>query len=240
MMRRLAGVPGLYIVSALLVLATLALVGFVIVGLSNSVDRLRVQYDSLHQNYEGLYAEAVTEGVDPQAPAPDDVPESVPQEPQIIIGAPGPQGERGFTGATGPQGRTGPPGETGPRGPLGPRGEPGKDSTVPGPAGIDGINGADGAAGEPGRGIQSMQCATGGWIVEYTDGISTPDSGPCQGPQGVHGEQGPQGAPGPQGTAKPGEYACPDGEVMSGLTIADDGTVTLACEDTTPPIIDNP
>lgn len=152
----------------------------------------------------------------------------------VVTPVNGPQGERGFTGATGPTGRTGPPGEIGPRGPLGPRGEPGEDSTVPGPAGINGTNGLNGADG---RGVQSMQCATGGWIITYTDGLTEPDAGPCQGPQGVHGPQGPQGPEGPQGTAKPGTYACPDGEVVTGLSIAEDGTVTLACKDDAPPVI---
>lgn len=132
-------------------------------------------------------------------------------------GIPGPQGERGFTGAQGIQGREGPPGEVGPRGPLGPRGETGA-------AGADGANGADGVDGETGA-----------------TGAAGPQGEPGpQGEQGVHGEQGAQGIQGPQGTAKPGTYACPDGEVMTGFTVAEDGTVTLACEDTTPPVIDTP
>lgn len=232
--RRLPQVPAFAIAALVLVLATLGIVGFVIVLQMQTNDQLRAQYDTLHQEYEGLYQEAVDAGADPEAPAPDDVPSADPQEPQIVIGTAGPQGERGFAGVPGPQGRTGPPGETGPRGPSGPRGEPGEDSTVPGPAGIDGLNGTDG------RGIQSMQCATGGWVIKYTDLTTAPDPGPCQGPQGAHGVQGPQGAPGPQGTAKPGDYACPDGEVMTGFTVAEDGAVTLACKDDAPPVIDTP
>lgn len=204
------------VVSLVLVLGTLGLVGFMIVQLAQANDRLRDQYDALHQEYEGLYAEAVIEGVDPEAPAPDDVPTAEPEEPQIVLGAPGPQGERGPAGVQGPQGRTGPPGETGPRGPLGPRGEPGQDG-VAGAPGADGATGAAGPQGEPGpQGIQ--------------------------GPQGEPGADstvpGPQGARGPQGTAQPGTYTCPDGEYMTGFTVDVEGAVTLACKPfTAPPII---
>lgn len=171
---------------------------------------------------------------------PVDVPEVEPgaetPAPQIIVGERGPQGGEGPPGVRGPQGRTGPPGEIGPPGPVGPRGP----------------KGDVGAAGAQGRGIESMQCATGGWVITYTDGLGEPEGGPCVGPpgpkgdqglQGVHGEQGPIGQPGPQGpqgTAKPGTYTCPDGEFVAGLTVADDGAVTLACQDPIPPVIENP
>lgn len=129
------------------------------------------------------------------------------------------------------------------------RGADGKDSTVPGPGPTDAQmnaaqarycdthDGCVGPAGADGRGLLSMQCATGGWVIKYTDLSTEPDPGPCVGPQGVHGEQGAQGIQGEQGTAKPGTYTCPDGEVMTGFSVADDGAVTLACEDTTPPIV---
>lgn len=152
---------------------------------------------------------------EPPVPVPSVDPGANPP-PQVIIGEPGPEGDQGPAGVRGPQGRTGPPGETGPRGPLGPRGEPGADSTVAGPQGLQGEPGQDSTVPGP-MGPQ-------GEI----------------GPQGVHGIQGPQGIQGDQGTAKPGDYACPDGEHMTGFTVAEDGTVTLACEDTTPPIIENP
>lgn len=158
-------------------------------------------------------------------------------------GVDGARGPQGIPGVEGKQGRTGPPGEIGPRGPVGPRGGPGEDgedgadSTVPGPAGINGTNGLNGADG---RGIQSMQCATGGWIVTYTDGISS-DSGPCRGPQGDQGSKGEPGkdstVPGPkgdQGTARPGAYTCPDGETVTGFTVAEDGAVTLSCQAANP------
>jgi hypothetical protein len=136
------------------------------------------------------------------------------------------------------------------------RGADGKDSTAPGPAPTtaqldaaqarycDAHNecrGPGGANGADGRGILSMQCAVGGWIIKYTDGLTDDAAGPCQGPQGVHGEQGPASTvPGPEGTAKPGDYACPDGEHMTGFAVADDGAVTLACQAPNPPVIDPP
>jgi hypothetical protein len=139
------------------------------------------------------------------------------------------------------------------------RGADGKDSTVPGSPPTDAqldaaqarycdahneCRGPGGANGADGRGLLSMQCAVGGWIVKYTDGLTDDAAGLCQGPQGVHGEQGPAstvpGPEGPQGTAKPGDYACPDGEHMTGFTVAEDGAVTLACQAPTPPVIGPP
>lgn len=201
------------------------------------LQRQAAEIAALEAGMEEANARLEAEGEQP-VPVPSVEPGGNPQEPpQIILGAPGPEGDQGPPGARGPQGRTGPPGEIGPPGPVGPRG-------------VKGDTGDVGATGAPGRGIQSMQCATGGWIITYSDSLTEPDPGPCRGPQGevgppgpqgVHGEQGPQGAPGeqgPQGTAKPGDYACPDGEHMTGFTVATDGAVTLACKDTTPPVIE--
>jgi hypothetical protein len=196
------------------------------------LQRQATEITALQAGLDEANARLEAQGEEP-VPVPEVEPGADPPAPQIIIGEPGPEGDRGPAGVRGPQGRTGPPGEIGPRGPVGPRGEHGEDSKVPGPAGINGLNGADG------RGIQSMQCAAGGWIIKYTDGLAAPDPGPCQGPQGpqgVHGEQGPQGIQGEQGTAKPGDYDCPDDQHMTGFTIAADGTVALACEDATPPV----
>lgn len=129
---------------------------------------------------------------------------------------PGPQGMPGPPGVQGIQGRTGPPGEIGPRGPLGPRGEQGQ----PGSTGATGAAGLDGAPGPQGP-----------------QGEAGPQGE--QGPQGVHGDQGLQGPAGATGTAKPGTYACDDGEVMTGFKVAEDGSVTLVCKDDAPPPIIN-
>lgn len=102
----------------------------------------------------------------------------------------------------------GPMGPMGPVGPVGPRG----------PKGDTGDEGDDGASitGAPGE-----QGATG-------------PAGPM-GPAGPKGDAGPQGPAGPAGkdgapgTATPGTYGCPDGQSMTGFTVAADGTVTVAC-----------
>jgi hypothetical protein len=112
-------------------------------------------------------------------------------------------------GPTGPQGPQGPPGPQGPQGFIGPRGPPGDD----GRNGTDGRNGATGASGTDGR-----------------DGNPGPQGPP--GPQGATGPQGPpgqDGPPGPQGTAQPGSYDCPQGEYLTGFTVAQDGSVTPHC-----------
>ena len=140
------------------------------------------------------------------------------------------------------------------------RGEDGEDSTVPGPPptaeqidaaqarycdarnecrGADGSNGADGDDGVPGRGLQSMQCATGGWVIQYTDGLFAPDPGPCRGPQGEQGEPGKNGIDGKDGTARPGTYTCPVDEYATGFTVAEDGAVELSCQ-APPPVLGPP
>jgi len=64
-----------------------------------------------------------------------------------------------------------------------------------------------------------------------TDHCAAQPGGTCEGSTGDTG---------PRGTALPGAYDCPDGEYVTGFTVADDGAVTLACEDATPPIIPTP
>lgn len=98
----------------------------------------------------------------------------------------------------------------GPQGPVGEKGKPGDDGSdgvgVPGETGAPGQAGKDGTAGKDGS----------------------------QGPQGEPGPAGPAGPPGPAGAAVPGSYSCPDGEVMSGFTVAADGSVSIACRPATP------
>jgi hypothetical protein len=194
-------------------------------------DEQHAEIVALQAGLEEANARLEAQGEDPvDVPDVEGGPEA--PAPQVILGERGPEGAPGPPGVRGPQGRTGPPGEIGPPGPVGPRGP----------------KGDVGATGAQGRGIASMQCATGGWVITYTDGLGE-TGGPCQGPQGevgpqgVHGEQGPMGPPGPegpqgpQGTAKPGTYTCPDGEFVAGLTIAADGSVTLTCRPAVPPVI---
>lgn len=116
----------------------------------------------------------------------------------------------------------GPTGATGPVGPRGVRGVAGTDGTdgaegKRGPRGFTGLDGTDGAAGQNG--------AQGG----------TGPAGPAgpQGPSGSNGSNGQDGATGPvgpPGTALPGSYQCPDGQVLTGFTVAADGSVSLNCQ----------
>lgn len=98
--------------------------------------------------------------------------------------------------------------------------------------GVDGTNGADGedstVPGPPGRPPTAEEVVA---AVETVCG----GSDLCRGPQGVHGVQGAQGIPGPPGTATPGDYACPDGEHMTGFSVTSDGAVTLSCQPTIGP-----
>jgi hypothetical protein len=148
-------------------------------------------------------------------------------------GVDGTDGRDGTDGEDGRDGKPGEPGKDGKDGRDGRPGEPGADGE-PGTDGADGSNGIDGA---PGRGIQSMQCATGGWIIQYADGLAASDPGPCRGPQGEPGADGKDGADGEDGvdgkdgTARPGTYACPEGQFATGFAIATDGAVTLTCAD---------
>lgn len=144
-----------------------------------------------------------------------------PEGAQGVPGIQGVRGEPGPAGVQGPQGRTGPPGETGPPGPVGAAGDDGENGAA-GPAGADGAVGPPGPQGEPGP-----------------QGAQGPIGPP--GPAGADSTvPGPQGIRGPQGTAQPGTYACPDGEFMTGFSIDMDGAVTLACQSTTPPVIETP
>lgn len=243
MKNRLRGI-GKAAAFALFVIALAAILLWILNQLAASTDERQqqaAQITALQSGMKEANARLAEQG-EPPVPVPSVGPTEDPEEPLIILGERGP---RGFTGATGAMGRRGP-------GPTQEQIDAAVDDwcnagMCQGERGAKGAIGDTGAIGADGRGILSMQCATGGWAIDYTDGFTDTDAGPCQGPQGVHGEQGPastvpgpKGDTGPQGTAKPGDYTCPDGEVMRGFSIAEDGAVTLACEDTTPPIIETP
>lgn len=113
----------------------------------------------------------------------------------------------------------GPPGPQGPVGPGGPRGPSCVEEL-----GYPKCRGDQGAAGTAGtQGQQGDQGPAG------KDGVDGKD-----GAQGPQGEPGPAGPPGPAGTALPGTYSCPAGEVLTGFTVAGDGSVSLACQPTIP------
>lgn len=120
-------------------------------------------------------------------------------------------------GERGEQGLPGRPGVAGPRGPQG----------TPGP------RGATGDEGPPGPGPSDEQVARAVGFYCGSNGCVGPagpqgETGPA-GPAGPEGPAGPPGPPGAPGTAVPGSYACPEGEYVAGLQIADDGAVTLVC-----------
>jgi hypothetical protein len=84
--------------------------------------------------------------------------------------------------------------------------------------GTQGEAGAQGPAGPVGPG------ATDDQVQAQVDAYCA--ANPC-------GSQGPKGDP---GTALPGQYACAEGEVMRGFTVAEDGAVTLECVESFPPV----
>lgn len=143
----------------------------------------------------------------------------------------------------GPQGPAGPPGIVtvaqisaavadycstgrcvGPIGPAGPTGKDGKPGQV-GAAGTAGSPGADGETGAPGK-----DGANGSDGQPGPAGPAGPkgDTG-ASGADGKDGATGTAGPAGPAGTATPGTYTCPDGEALTGITIAEGGAVTITC-----------
>lgn len=164
----------------------------------------------------------------------------------------------GPTGPAGPSGVPGPSGSAGPSGEPGPSGSPGAPGPTGAP-GADGQAGSNGAAGQPGadavaptvaasvdasghliitvtagdgtvsqydagqvapRSITSTQCQPDGtWLITYSDGSTETSPGPCV------GEVGPAGA------VVAGDYQCPPGLLMTGLTVHPDGTATPICVD---------
>lgn len=121
----------------------------------------------------------------------------------------------------------------GPKGDLGDQGPPpttiqligafsaycGDHNGCRGPQGESGTDGQDGQNGDEGpQGAQGDQGPKG----------DQGDQGPKgdDGPKGNDGEAGPQGPP---GTATPGSYGCPDGQYVTGFTVASTGDVNVAC-----------
>jgi len=90
----------------------------------------------------------------------------------------------------------------------GPDGKPGKD----GRPGRDGVDGVDGESGIPGK-----------------DG--DPGAPGKDGAKGDKGDPGEPGPAGPPGSVAPGTYGCPDGQAIKTLTVAADGSMTVACAD---------
>lgn len=131
--------------------------------------------NALTQSQEQLRSE----GIEPDAPAPDQIVKDVVGPP----GKSGEQGPRGLPGTDGKDGQPGVPGAPGGAGDKGAQGDSGQTGTTgaPGAPGPQGEQGSTGPTGTDGRGIQSLYCddITGRWTVTYTD-TTTADAGVCR------------------------------------------------------------
>jgi len=111
------------------------------------------------------------------------------------------------------------------RGPVGADGSQGAVG-APGTDGTNGTNGQPGPQGQPGQNATDAQ-------VQAAVNTYCNNHNGCQGPpgaQGAQGDVGPQGPKGDPGTAVPGTYTCPDvTPFVHGLTVAQDGSVSLDC-----------
>lgn len=124
----------------------------------------------------------------------------------LVVGPPGPKGDKGDPGVAGPTGPKGDPGLQGVAGPAGPQGLKGDkgDPGAAGPKGDKGDQGMQGVAGAKGdkgdQGIQGVAGAKGDKGDQGIQGVAGAkgDKGD-QGIQGETGVAGGQGAPGVQG-----------------------------------------
>lgn len=99
--------------------------------------------------------------------------------------------------------------------------------------GASGKNGKDGVSGSAGPGPTDSQLAAA--VASYcASGACKGDPGK-DGADGKDGSDGKDGAPGATGPAGPsgsvtaGDYSCPGGEVVTGLHVGSDGSMTLSC-----------
>jgi len=156
--------------------------------LRESLDERQAAVDELIGQYADLYAEARSEGVVPDSPAPQDLPTAVPE---IRAGRDGADASplqiadavqnycdsRGYC-----RGPIGPPGATGPVGATGDPGATG-DTGATGAKGADGRNGDDGAPGRPPTAEEiaaavAAYCATGACLGPTGDTGATGEPGP--------------------------------------------------------------
>jgi hypothetical protein len=97
-----------------------------------------------------------------------------------------------------------------------------------GPRGVKGDNGTDGTDGGPGEpGPTGPAGPTGPPPTDEQVADAVADY--CA----LHA--GCQGPPGPAGTVNPGDYQCPEGQFVAGFAVTADGTVTLTCKSAIPP-----
>lgn len=249
---------------------TVSLVIWMLFQQDATMDRLAANYDTLHAEYQSLYSEAVTGGVEPEAPAPDEVPAKAIDAPSLPIIDP----------------------EPAPSGPPGPG--PTQAQVVSALATYCSVNNCrptptvaqvaaaistycangdcQGEKGEAGKDADpvtadqvasavALYCETG--ACRGADGKDgQPGRGPtpeevfaqvkvycdannfCRGPSGTDGADstvpGPKGDKGDPGTAKSGDYICPENEYMTGFSITTEGSVQYACAEVNSVVIPEP
>lgn len=142
--------------------------------LADRLDREEAALTALAEQLRQLGEQPVVEPTDPPDPG------------QIVV-VPGPKGDRGEScieeigyprcrGAEGAEGSDGAAGLDGADGAPGPKGDTGE-------RGPQGEQGPAGPAGADGRGIQSVTCEGGQFVVTYTDGTTQTVAGSsCVGP----------------------------------------------------------
>lgn len=167
---------------ALFVLVLIGVIVFLAWRQSVASEERAQLIDALTQSQEQLRSE----GIEPDAPAPDQIVNDV-------VGPPGKSGEQGPRGLPGKNGEdgtpgspgsAGAPGKPGDQGPAGAQGEPGAQGAqgVPGPAGPQGEPGAVGATGPQGpAGPAGPTCPDGYstrtvWVLVADNEIDIPTS----------------------------------------------------------------
>lgn len=238
----------------------IALVAFTIIRQASANDRLRSNYDALHEQYVELYGEAQAAGATPATLEPDEVSKSRVGAGEILIPVPEPLPSpsvvaRPERGATGPQGDPGPPGP-GPTeaqvraavreycdqdelcNPTEAQVEAAVDAYCADDA-CAGSEGEDGTPGEDGQpGADATDAQVDAAVARY---CAAQPGGSCvgadgeDGSDGARGERGDPGPPGRDGkdgkTFPPIDQRCSKGMVAVGLKIdSPSGTTTLYCE----------
>lgn len=191
----------LYAVGAVVVIAVLVWVQFSIKALGNELEQTRSDNAALAAQVRSLGGKPVAEGKTGSQGVPGPPGPQGPQGVQGIQGPPGapgkqgpigitgqspqclleparcvgPKGATGATGADGTDGTDGTDGKDGAQGPAGPKG----DTGATGPQGPQGPAGTNGVDGKDGRGIESMTCSSGVWVVTYTDDSTQTTNATC-------------------------------------------------------------
>lgn len=253
-------VSGKNLITATALILVIALTSFTLVRQALANDRLRDNYDALHEQYTELYGEARAAGATPDTLQPDEteeksgrnlipVPEPLPSPTpaaRAIVPEPGPRGDTGDRG----------PGPTEAQVRAAVREyckqdvacdptdaqinaaveEYCADDACIGPAGRDGEDGAAGLDGTAGQDATDAQvdAAVQRYCLAQPGGSCVGEDGidGARGEPGPKGDTGPQGAPGKDGQNFPAiDVSCSEGEALVGFRIdSPSGTTTPYCE----------